>query len=92
VKDRAGPVLIDRVLHAGDSLAVPAKPNLVLSLGNAGGTDVVVDGVVAPSLGGNGAVVKELPLDPDLIKDGKALPAALVVRAAVPAPVAVRPQ
>jgi cytoskeleton protein RodZ len=93
IKDRAGPVLIDRVLHAGDSLTVPPKPNLLLSLGNAGGTDVLVDGVVAPTLGGNGAVVKELPLDPDLIRDGKAVPPAIVVRSgASPAPVAARPQ
>jgi hypothetical protein len=27
--------------------------------------------VTSPSLGGNGAVRRDLPLDPDLIKDGK---------------------
>jgi hypothetical protein len=32
---------------------------------------MLVDGVVSPSLGGNGAVRRDLPLDPDLIKDGR---------------------
>jgi cytoskeleton protein RodZ len=55
---------------------VPAKPNLLLTTGNAGGTDLVVDGASSPSLGGNGVVRRDLPLDPDLIKDGKLAPAA----------------
>ena len=32
---------------------------------------MLVDGVATPSLGGTGAVRRDLPLDPDLIKDGK---------------------
>jgi cytoskeleton protein RodZ len=92
VRDRSGPVLIDRILHAGDTLSVPLKPNLVLSLGNAGGTDILVDGVLTPSLGGNGAVVKDLPADPDLLKDGKALPAVVPLRVSAPVPVVARPQ
>lgn len=71
VRDRAGPVLLNRILHPGETWEVPAKPNLVLTTGNAGGTDLVVDGVNSPSLGGNGVVRRDLPLDPDLIKDGK---------------------
>jgi cytoskeleton protein RodZ len=71
VRDRSGPVLLNRVLHAGDTWDVPAKANLLLTTGNAGGTDLVVDGVTSPSLGGNGAVRRDLPLDPDMIKDGK---------------------
>jgi cytoskeleton protein RodZ len=71
VRDRSGNVLLTRLLHAGDSWEVPAKPNLLLTTGNAGGTDIVVDGVSTPSLGGSGVVRRDLPLDPDLIKDGK---------------------
>jgi cytoskeleton protein RodZ len=71
VRDRAGPVLLNRILHPGETWEVPAKPNLVLTTGNAGGTDLVVDGVTSPSLGGSGVVRRDLPLDPDLIKDGK---------------------
>jgi cytoskeleton protein RodZ len=71
VRDRSGPVLLNRILHAGETWEVPVRPNLLLTTGNAGGTDLVVDGVSTPSLGGSGAVRRDLPLDPDLIKDGK---------------------
>lgn len=71
VRDRAGQVLLSRILHSGETWEVPAKPNLLLTTGNAGGTDIVVDGVTSPSLGGNGVVRRDLPLDSDLIKDGK---------------------
>ena len=70
VRDRAGPVLLTRILHPGETWDVPPKPNLLLTTGNAGGTDLVVDGLTSPSLGGSGAVRRDLPLDPDLIKDG----------------------
>jgi len=75
VRDRAGPVLLNRTLHPGEIWEVPAKPNLLLTTGNAGGTDLVVDGVTVPSLGGSGAVRRDVPLDPDLIKDGRLPPA-----------------
>ena len=71
VRDRAGSVLLNRILHPGETWEVPAKSNLLLTTGNAGGTDLLVDGVVSAPLGGNGAVRRDLPLDPDLIKDGK---------------------
>ena len=76
VRDRAGPVLLNRILHAGETWDVPPKPNLLLTTGNAGGTDLVVDGVTSPSLGGSGVVRRDLPLDPDLIKDGRLVTAS----------------
>ncbi|MBV8397583.1 MAG: DUF4115 domain-containing protein [Acetobacteraceae bacterium] len=74
VRDRSGQVLLNRVLRAGETWPVPPKPSLLLSTGNAGGTELLVDGVVAPPVGNPGAVRRDLPLDPDTIKDGK-LPA-----------------
>lgn len=71
VRDKSGPVLLNRILHPGETWEVPAKPNLLLTTGNAGGTDLLVDGVAMASLGGNGVVRRDLPLDADLIKDGK---------------------
>jgi cytoskeleton protein RodZ len=71
VRDRSGLVLFTRIMHAGDTWEVPLKPNLLLTTGNAGGTDLVVDGVTMPPLGGSGVVRRDLPLDPDLIRDGK---------------------
>jgi cytoskeleton protein RodZ len=71
VRDRQGPVLLNRVLRSGETWAVPNRGQLLLTTGNAGGTELLVDGEVTPSLGGNGSVRRDLPLDPDLIRDGK---------------------
>jgi cytoskeleton protein RodZ len=71
VRDRNGGVLLNKILHSGDTWPVPARPNLVLTTGNAGGTLLVVDGVATPVPGGAGAVRRDLPLDPDLIRDSK---------------------
>ena len=86
VRDRAGPVLLSRILHAGETWAVPGRPNLLLTTGNAGGTDLLVDGVTSPPLGGNGAVRRDLALDPDLIRDGKLASASRLCRASGPIP------
>jgi cytoskeleton protein RodZ len=77
VRDRSGQVLLSRTLHAGETWAVPARSNLLLTTGNAGGTDLLVDGVPTGALGGSGAVRRDLPLDPDQIKDGKLLATSL---------------
>jgi cytoskeleton protein RodZ len=75
VRDRSGGgVLLNKVLHSGESWPVPLRPNLVLTTGNAGGTQLVVDGVVTPVPGGSGAVRRDLPMDADLIRDGKLIP------------------
>ena len=74
VRDKSGQVLLSRTLHAGETWEVPPRPNLLLTTGNAGATDVLLDGVATGPLGGNGAVRRDLPLDPDLIKDGKLPP------------------
>jgi cytoskeleton protein RodZ len=71
VRDRNGGVLLNKVLHSGETWPVPPRPNLVLTTGNAGGTELVVDGVVTQVPGGSGAVRRDLPLDADLIKQGK---------------------
>ncbi len=44
VRDRNGSVLLNRVLHNGDTWPVPPRPNLLLTTGNAGSTQLVVDG------------------------------------------------
>jgi cytoskeleton protein RodZ len=70
VKDRAGTVLLNRVLKAGETWPVPARGDLMLTTGNAGGTEILVDGVNTAGLGGNGAVRRDLPLDAEQIKAG----------------------
>jgi cytoskeleton protein RodZ len=77
VRDKSGQVLLNRVLHPGEFWSVPAQPSLVLTTGNAGGTDILVDGTTLPSLGASGAVRRDIPLDPELLKIGKVPSAAL---------------
>ncbi len=68
VREKQGPVLINRVMRAGESWPVPKEGNLMLTTGNAGGMDIVVDGVTGAALGPNGAVRRDIALDPDAIK------------------------
>ncbi len=76
VKQKAGPALLSKLMHAGDVYAVPAgTPGLTLTTGNAGGTELDVDGTPVPGLGANGMVRRNLPLDPDALKTGLPPPA-----------------
>jgi cytoskeleton protein RodZ len=76
VKQKAGPPLFSKLMHAGDSWPVPGdRTDLVMTTGNAGGTEVDVDGKAVPSLGASGFVRKNVPLDPDLLKSGQIKPA-----------------
>lgn len=77
VRDRQGQVLLNRVMRAGETWPVPPQPpgqQLLLTTGNAGGTELLVDGVAAPALGGPGVVKRDVPLDPALLRDAKTLP------------------
>ena len=71
VRDRAGTVLLNRVLKPGETWPVPPKTSLLMTTGNAGGSELLVDGVVTASLGQSGMVRRDLALDPDGIKEGK---------------------
>jgi cytoskeleton protein RodZ len=68
VREKQGPVLLNRVMRPGETWPVPKEANLVMTTGNAGGTDIVVDGVTAAPLGPSGAVRRDIPLEPDAIK------------------------
>jgi Flp pilus assembly protein TadD len=83
VRDAAGQVLLDRELRPDETWPVPNRRGLVFTTGNAGGTELVVDGVATASLGGLGVIRRNVPLDPDLIKDGKLPTQISVARAAV---------
>jgi len=75
VHDGSGNLLFSRILRQGESWQVPASAGtLYLTTGNAGGTDVLVDGKSTPSLGGFGVVRHDLSLDPDQVKAGKLAP------------------
>ncbi len=68
VREKQGPVLLNRVMRAGESWPVPKSPNLVMLTGNAGGTDILVDGIQAAPLGGDGVVKRDVSLEPEAIK------------------------
>jgi cytoskeleton protein RodZ len=89
VREKQGPVLLNRVLHAGETWVVPkGQQQLLLTTGNAGSTEVLVGGVAAPSLGAAGAMRRDIPLDPDAVKAGPApAGAAAPVPAGAAAPV-----
>lgn len=88
VREKQGPVIYDHVMHAGDTWTVPAKPALLLTTGNAGGTELLVDGTATAPLGAPGSVRRNLVLDPDQIKDGKIVSATPTPAPAPAAPAA----
>ncbi len=67
VREKNGPVLLNRVMRAGETWPVPKGQGLLLTTGNAGGTEVLLDGAPTASLGGAGAVRRDVPLDMDTV-------------------------
>lgn len=57
-----------RTLQAGERFALPDRTDLALWTGNAGGIEILVDGQSVGRLGESGAVIKNLPLAPDSLK------------------------
>ncbi|MEQ9169582.1 MAG: DUF4115 domain-containing protein [Rhodospirillales bacterium] len=62
-----------KLLRAGESYAVPDRPDLKLKTGNAGGLTIRVDGDGVPSVGASGEVVRNVLLDPERLKAGTAV-------------------
>ena len=71
VRDETRSDLFTRMLRAGDTYRVPNRPGLVMLTGNAGGLEITVDGVKAPPIGALGQVTRDIPLDPDALKQGR---------------------
>jgi cytoskeleton protein RodZ len=76
VRNRLGVSLMGRIMRAGESWTVPDQAGLVLSTGNAGGLELLVDGKPSPSLGAMGVVRRDIPLDPALVREGHYAPAS----------------
>ena len=62
VRSSTGAVVFSQLLHAGQTWPVPAGEHLSLTTGNAGGTELVRNGVASPPLGATGAVLHNVPL------------------------------
>ncbi len=63
VQDGAGKLLLTRILNAGESYYAPDRPGLILTTGNLGGLEIVVDGASLGTIGDRGEVRRNLPLD-----------------------------
>jgi cytoskeleton protein RodZ len=82
VKQPVGPPVLNKLMHAGDTWTVPPdKTGLLLTTGNAGGTEIDVDGAPIPTgLGTSGAVRRDVPLEADMLKAGKLPPAPVKLK------------
>ena len=67
VKDGQGHIVLSKLMHKGDSWVVPSDAGdaspLTLTTGNAGGTQISLDGQALPSLGADGVVRRNVKLD-----------------------------
>ncbi|MCC7429076.1 MAG: DUF4115 domain-containing protein [Alphaproteobacteria bacterium] len=68
LRDGTGSNVFNRVLRAGETYRVPARPGMVLTTGNAGGLEIQLDGQAMPTLGGVGQVRRDLPLEPERLR------------------------
>ena len=66
-------IVFSKVLKSGETYNVPAKPGLSLRTGNAGVLEIAVDGKTAPSIGGIGALRRDVSLDPSELAAGTAV-------------------
>lgn len=73
VRGPDGERVFTQLLKPGDSYRVPARADLSMIVGNAGGLAVEVDGVTLPPLGEEGRTRRDVSLDPDALTAG-ALP------------------
>ncbi|HWB47569.1 MAG TPA: RodZ domain-containing protein [Stellaceae bacterium] len=66
-------IVFSRVLKSGEVYNVPSRPGLSLRTGNAGALQIDVDGKTAPSIGGIGALRRDVSLDPAELTAGTAV-------------------
>ncbi len=77
VTNEKGESVFSRVLRAGETYTVPNETGLMLTTGNAGGIEIVLDGKKLKSLGSVGLVRRDFPLDAKKLKDGSAFKPAV---------------
>jgi cytoskeletal protein RodZ len=72
IYDKAGKSYFSAVLRAGQIIEVPNQPGLLLTTGNIGGLDILIDGQALAALGSVGMVKRNLPLDAAGLKSASA--------------------
>jgi cytoskeleton protein RodZ len=68
-------VVFSRVLRAGETYTVPDEKGMLLTTGNAGGIEILVNGKKLKSFGTVGLVKRDIVLDPKKLTDGSAFKA-----------------
>jgi cytoskeletal protein RodZ len=68
ISSLGGDYLRSRTLQQGDLFLVPNRTDLELWTGNAGGIEVILDGTLLARIGEEGAVVRDVPLDPPSLR------------------------
>ena len=68
VVDKTGTTIFDHIMKPGDSYNVPDIKGLRLTTGNGGGVVLTLGGVDLPRLAPDSRIVRNLPLDADLLK------------------------
>lgn len=73
VNGPGGELVFTRILQPGDVYNVPDRSDLTLITGNAGGLEILVDGIATAPLGAVGDVRRHISLDPAQLKSGQAI-------------------
>lgn len=69
IKDSTKKTVFSRVLSVGEEYWIPVGQNdLTMTLGNAGGLQISIDGQALPLLGKTGQVIRKVPLDIEKLK------------------------
>jgi cytoskeleton protein RodZ len=79
---RSGQVVLNRLLRAGETAAVPPRVGLLLTTGKAEHLDNTVDGEPTPALANQVGVRRDIPLDPERLKAGSVAPSGAPGRGA----------
>ena len=66
-------IVFSRVLKSGETYTMPVRSGLSLRTGNAGALEIAVDGRTVPSIGGIGALRRDVVLDPAELAAGTAV-------------------
>ncbi|ATR20582.1 hypothetical protein CTJ15_09925 [Roseomonas sp. FDAARGOS_362] len=61
--------LLSRLLRPGETYTVPAGEGMTLTTGKADALEIIVDGQTSPFLAGRTNVVRDIPLDPDRLRN-----------------------
>jgi cytoskeleton protein RodZ len=70
IRDSNRKPIFSRVLSVGEEYWIPLdSKGLVMTLGNAGGLEISVDGQALPLLGRTGQVIRKVDLDPEKLKE-----------------------